>query len=449
MTAHRRTLWLLPLLLSVGSAAAQEATPATAPPASTGEVRLAGPSAPLTLERAIELALERNVRALTAEQRVKVAEARVSQARAAFLPDLTLNGSYTRRLYEGVDPVVSAYNALGANAQARMTLFDARAFPLHAAATHEREATKLEAAEERRRVAFTAAEAFIGALTADQVLAAAQRRLEFAKTSQRDAESRFEAQLVSSNDVTKATLELATAEREAVRARGDRDAVYVTLAYVIAEPEVTSLQAPDQLLDQSRVASGVADLEQANTNRLDLQARRERVESLRSLALEPLMRLIPTLNLSAQFRLTNEPGLSGRNHDGSATVDLRWDLFDGGERYAARRERLALTRISELETLDLERQLTAEVRRAQVSVTSAQGALKQAQLAAGAAEKNAEEITILYRQGLTSALETADAGVQLFDAQVALARERFGLALAFFDLRAALGLDPLGRKAPK
>ncbi len=428
----------------MGPASAQESTRSDQPPSEAASPERA--SSELTLERAIELALERNVRSLSAEQRVKVAEARLSSARAAFFPELTVSGSYTRRLYATAN---NDGNVLGANASARMTLLDARVFPLYAAASHEKEATRLEAAEERRRVAFTAAEAFLQALTADQVLAAAQRRWEFAQTSLRDAQSRFEAQLVSSNDVTKARLEQATSERERVRAQGDRDSAYVTLSYVIAEESLAPLTQPQRLLEQAGVVSAAVNMETARERRLDVQARQERLEGLRSLALEPLMRLLPTLNLSAQYTLTNDPGFNRRPEDGSATLELRWELFDGGERYAVRRERLALAKIAELESVDLDRQLSAEVRTAQVSVTSARGALQQAQVAAEQAEKNAEEITILYRQGLTSALETANAGVQMFDAQVALARERFGLALAFFDLRAALGLDPLGREAQK
>jgi hypothetical protein len=40
----------------------------------------------------------------------------------------------------------------------------------------------------------------------------------------------------------------------------------------------------------------------------------------------------------------------------------------------------------------------------------------------------------------------SDASAGLFDAEVALARERYGLALAMLDLRAALGLDPAGQE---
>jgi len=58
------------------------------------------------------------------------------------------------------------------------------------------------------------------------------------------------------------------------------------------------------------------------------------------------------------------------------------------------------------------------------------------------------ETAELYRQGLSTALQAADANVSLFEAEVTLVQERYGLAIAFLNLEAALGLDPFG-KEPK
>ncbi len=60
--------------------------------------------------------------------------------------------------------------------------------------------------------------------------------------------------------------------------------------------------------------------------------------------------------------------------------------------------------------------------------------------------KNAAEIAELYRQGLSNALQVADANVSLFEAEVEVARQRNGLALALLNLRAAQGLDPFGKE---
>ena len=70
-------------------------------------------------------------------------------------------------------------------------------------------------------------------------------------------------------------------------------------------------------------------------------------------------------------------------------------------------------------------------------------------MAQDVARKNAAETAELYRQGLASALQVADANVSLFDADVALVRQRFNLGVAFLNLEAALGLDPFGKEPRK
>ena len=166
----------------------------------------------------------------------------------------------------------------------------------------------------------------------------------------------------------------------------------------------------------------------------------------RASAQEPLARLLPSLGLSGNFFWTDEPGLNGRPTDGFLALDLTWELFDGGERYAERRERLALARAGRLELDATTRRVEVDLSQAQVGLSRARASLQQGELAVKVARRNVEETGELYRQGLASALAVSDANLRLFEAEVSLARARYGLGLALLDLRAALGLDPLGKE---
>lgn len=411
--------------------------------------------APLTLEQAVSLAVERNERTRSAGERAQAAAARVGRARAFFFPELSATGTYTRRQREttrevgGETVVIQRRDALGTTATARWTLFDARGFPLLRAARLEGEAAGLEARDARRQVGFEAAQAFLTTLNAQQVRAAAEQRLAFARATLEDARARAEAGLTSSNDVTRAELEASTAEVEAAQARGSEETSRLELAYLLVLEAPPARLAPPEAL----FAAATRELEapegparEALARRPDVEATRKRAEALSAQAGEPLMRLLPTLGVSAQYRLTNEAGLSGRTGDGTLGADLSWTLFDGGERYAERRERLSLARAAALDAKAVERRVGVEVEQARVSFRNAQAALQQGTLAARAAQKNAEEAAELYRQGLASALTVADASLRLFEAEVALARARFGLGLALLDFRAAVGLDPVGKE---
>jgi outer membrane protein TolC len=211
---------------------------------------------------------------------------------------------------------------------------------------------------------------------------------------------------------------------------------------------VGSLVLPLALNDSAAAAPPPAAtlVEAGERRRLDIVAARETAAAAHLFAQEPLLRWVPNLGFSAASRLTNEGGLSGRESDWSMALALGWSLYDGGERLAERTERRALARITDLEARAQERQVELDVETARVTLESAQAGIQAALVAVEVARRNAEETAELYRQGLTRALEVADANVRLFEAEVALAAERFGLGLAFLDLRAAVGLDPLGRE---
>lgn len=411
-------------------------------------------SEPLTLERAVMLAATRNERAAVATARIAAADATVRRARAFFFPDVTVGGTYTRRAYETVrrigdeDVTIQNFDALNGTVNLFQPLFDARAIPLYRRAKLERDSIRLDAAEDRRILMFEAADAFVVTLSLEQVALAAARRRDLARSTHEDARARFEAGLVSSNDVTKAELELATAEREVSTTSGDARTAYLELGNLLNTEVRGPLVPPAGLLEAATDSLPQVDqlVRDARERRLDIAAQELHAQALRVFATEPSKRIIPSVGLNGQYRATNEGGLSGRDQDGSMAVNILWNPFDGGERSADRAERRALARAAELETELATREVELDVRSAIVGIESQQASTRQAEAAVDAARRNARETSVLYRQGLARAIEVADANARLFEAEVAEARARYQIALALLDLRSAVGLDPLGQE---
>jgi outer membrane protein TolC len=184
--------------------------------------------------------------------------------------------------------------------------------------------------------------------------------------------------------------------------------------------------------------------ENAGERRPDILSARLQVKAQEALAREPLTRLFPVLGASAQYRLNN-------NDDSEAgallfTVDLTWTLFDGGERYAERRERLALARAKSLDTMARTRRVDVAVERARVSLRTTQAALERSEVAVRVARQNAQDTGVLSRRGVPSSLAISDALLRQFESEVALVRARYALGSALLELRAAVGLDPLGKE---
>lgn len=398
------------------------------------------PAQPLTIERAVELAMTRNERAAIAQTTVEAAEARVRRARTAFLPRVDINGTWRNDYNDPTDRTLSG------SALVTQPLFEPRVFPLYRQARYERDAARLNATESTRLLGYDAAAVFLSTLSAEQVLRAAEQRRDFAQTNLDDVRARFEAGLVSSNDVTRAELELATAVRGVAQAQGDVQASRVELANLLNADVSGPLAPPTTLLDAADdvpVANPLT-ITTAQSRRSDIAALRAEVEALRAFTDETRARFLPSVTATAQTRNINDGPLSSRENDGFVGVGLNWPVFDAGQRAADRAERTAQLRGAELQ-LDLQlRDVERQLRSAAVQLATEQAALREAGAALRAARKNADETTVLYREGLASALELADATQRLFEAEVAEVTARYRMALAWLSLREAEGVAPVG-----
>jgi outer membrane protein TolC len=179
-----------------------------------------------------------------------------------------------------------------------------------------------------------------------------------------------------------------------------------------------------------------------------VRSSRIRVGAARELAKEPLWRWVPSINLTGQADTTSTAGTSGKTETWFVGLSAVWTIWDGGERGADRDDLLAQAEAADLQVSQQLRRVALEVETALSALTSARDTVTVANAAVTAARKNVEETRTLYRQGLARALEVADATAGLFDAEVAAARERYGLGIALLSLRAAVGVGPLDGGAP-
>jgi outer membrane protein TolC len=402
--------------------------------------RAAADPAPLRVEDVVAVALKRSERARIADLNVVVADATVARARTAFLPVLTASGN--EQLRGASDPTSVTTGQLALN----QPLLNPSAFPLYAQSKDLLESTRAQSMDDQRQLAFDAARAFFVVLLADEVVQAAQRKLETARANVNDTEARGQAALVSSNDVSRAQIDVGASERELAGDQGSLEAAYVQLAFTINAPVARALAPPTTLLAAGKGPVPPIDdlVALARRRRPDLAAHRYAAAAAHDFASEPMLRLVPTIGLAAAVSATSNPPLSGRSTDETLALTATWTLFDAGVRYADQHAREATAEIADLNTELLARTVDSQVRSAAALLTSAQTALSGAEKAMTAARQSADETSILYRQGLAKAIELVDANEQRFAAEVNDATAEFTVATAYLALRQALGLDPIG-----
>jgi outer membrane protein TolC len=222
------------------------------------------------------------------------------------------------------------------------------------------------------------------------------------------------------------------------------------LGYLLDAPDAVrgKLVVPEFLIEAASAEAADTEglIEEALARRLDVGSLRWVASARRNLAKAPMLGWVPSLSASGQYRLTNEAAFNNKTWNWNVGATLTWSIFDGGARFGQDKEQRALARIADLNLQAAVRRVDVEVRNALVSLDIQRAAVKQARAAQQVAQKNAAETSELYRQGLASALEVADANISLFDADVAFVRQRFALGVSFLNLEAALGLDPFGKE---
>jgi outer membrane protein TolC len=432
----RRFLPLLALVPTLVAAAARADTPppSAAPPAPPAA------TAALALEEALRLALANNERALKAPLRVEVAAGALDKARTAFLPTLSATGTGALHPRDKNDRLWSG----GGSLQLNQPILNMSAFPLYAQARHTLESERWGAAQDKRLLAFDTARAFVVCLTSERLLDVSRQKLDRARAIQKNAEARAKAQLASSNDVTLAMVDSASAARDVATAEGNVAKAYVQLSFLVGKTVTGPLADPDRTMRAAETGAFRMDdvTRLAEGRRPDVRSAEEKTAALRESAKEPLYRLAPTLALSGQVKLTIDPVPPDKLHDESAQLTLTWNIYDAGVRYADRRQRLAQAESQALDERALRRSIATDVAAALASLRAAREAYRLAGEGVEATRKHTAETETLYQQGLARALEVVEANSRRFEAEVNRETTKFAMAQAYLDLRLAIGLDP-------
>jgi outer membrane protein TolC len=379
----------------------------------------------LTLDQAIQLALTRNERAQISDLQTTEADAAVERAHVAFLPVLNASGNDTIR------PRDTPKNGAQGSLTLQQPLIVLSAIPLLAEAKHNLEAQHAQTIEDKRQLTFDVAKAYFAVLLAQEVVVAAQKKLDTATADVADTDAQFKAQLVSSNDVTRAQISLSTSVRELLQDRSQLATAYLDLGFIINAPAPTTLVPPSALLDAGKQPPPPAEtlVDQSLAARPDLVARKDNALAAHDFAREPRYRYFPTLALIGQLTATANAGTSGHDVAGARSADIR--------------SRDAAAKIADLQSQELVRSIDTDVRTAASQLTAAQAALAAAKDAATASGKGASETAILYKQGLAKAIELVDANEQRFTAEVSYAEAEYSVANAYLALRQAMGQGPL------
>ncbi len=413
-------------------------------------------TAPLTIDRALELAVTRNEGLKVSTERLRESQANVSAARAAYLPTLDVNFLYTPTQASPLLKIPAG--VFGPNEQTfranlireNVVRFDVsqplytggrlnHAFGAQAAA---QEGSRLDVERARQQLTLRVYETFYAALMADQGVGTTEEGVRIAERHLELAQVRYEAGSSARLDVLRAEVELANARARLIRARSTASVSYQALRTVLSLPQGEALQLAGTLDDVPALPASI-ELEKALPIRADIRAlgqQREAAERLVSLANADLK---PAVALSGNFQY-QEDGVNQlfdtSNRSYQFGVAVRVPIFNGpavAARRAGATARMAQAEHGANAALDSARlelaTASTELAAAREIVATQQKALELAREGLGIAE-------VSYENGVVTVAELNDARLSLLETEWELMQAKYSQIVAAARTRFAAGL---------
>ncbi len=391
------------------------------------------PELRLSLQAAIEIALENNYDLLLALERGQEARGAAFTQLGALLPNLSGTTDYRKlKTFQGEfggSPVASSPRDIW-DGRARLTqpIFSLSLIQRWLAGRTGVEAADLEAEVARRDTIATAALLYMEVLRAEASVKARKSNVDLSRSLLKLTEGRKAAGVATGIDVIRAKTQVARERRFLIDARNERKRATFDLIRAIAIPDDTSLVLTDQL-ELVHVGEQTADeaVRVAFQNRVELraQARREKVAEL-TLASVTSER-IPSVDFRGDYGLVGE-NAGDRVGTYSAGAFLSWPLYDGRREGRISESRSQL-RQEEIRRKNLIHQISIDARDARQTLELAR---EEALVAQEALDLALEQLRLSQRAFLVGTLTH----LEVISAQNGVANARDDVIDALFNLNA-------------
>lgn len=422
-----------------GTAAAAEAQPAAATTNTTND-RPPIDAPKVSFDEAIKRAMERNPNAELAMEEIKRSQALYEQVRASWLPTLNANATYTHldgdRVVNGA--VFAAQDQLNGNLQLTVPLLSAKNWANSARAKENVQYAKLSSTDQKRQVAIAAGRAYLTVIAQHRVLESSVRARDTARAHEEYAKSRFTGGIGTRLDAARASQERAASETRVQTQTLALERAEEALGVLLGESG--PIDVVDAVLPET--PSLQAAIGEAEKNRMDVVAQRERVEISRRSVRDNYADYLPVLNAVAQPFFQTPATPTQPKTGWQVQLILQIPLYDGGLRYGLAHEREALRDQSRTKLDALLRQVRSDVRTSFEAVQRADAALDQAREAARLAEESLSLAQTAYKAGATTNIEVIDAERRALDATTDAAVAEDAARQARLDLLYSSGRFP-------
>lgn len=466
MSLHRIFLLAVALVASAHQARAQARDVRSAPPSDTLR---------LSVEEAVTRAVRHSDETRLSAAQLEVTEAQITTARAAGLPQIRLNGSYTQVIENARANIVGSvfgqaftYNT---NANISQTFFQGgRIFAGTRAANNSRQAARYDLAETRARVAVDVQRAYFQALLSDRLYEIQVKNVELADERLKQVERLESGGRAARYDVLRARVGKTNLEPGLIQAQSDRELSILEVKRIlnvsVDQPLVlTSALDPDAL---QAFITNVANDSSADPVRPSVRSAEAIVEARGEGIRVARADMLPTVSAFFQtgyLALPSNNGLptiwgqssstlcpsgspptricqnNGWFPDRNFGVQISWPLFDGLRAKGNVDLAQAQRRVAEVQLVQEREQVQLERARARAEFARARAAYEAQRDNAREAEEAYRLAALRFERGLDTQLDASAVQLELLIAKTNEARSIFDLYIAAAELARARGIS--------
>jgi outer membrane protein TolC len=398
----------------------------------------------LTLERAVQLALEYHPSIFSADAAVRSANATLTQAQASYYPTITASGSYTRT--EGAfvfnpafPPRIQFYDNFSTTIAVSQTLFDfGRMVHRVSSSGQVLTAAESDALSIKENVVANVQIAYYALIQATMIIHVTDEAVKRAEDHLARAKAFFEVGRRPQFDVTKAEVDLANAQVNLLRAENQQQLTKVQLENMMGvHPKNSFTVKGDFLVESFSMSLDSAKLIALET-RPELISARARLEAAHSLISAAWAQNLPVFSASYNWTWSNFhfPLVNRWN----AGISFSVPLFQGFSISAQVEQAQANADAAEANLRLLIESVNTEVEQNYLALKEAMERVRATSKLVEQAELNFRLAERQYAAGVGAALEVADAELALSNARITRIQAMFDYNNYLVRLRRAMGI---------
>jgi len=411
----------------------------------------------ITIDQAIELALENNSSIQIAQKSAQIYDQQVKQYWSYVYPQINLSGSYTRTLHpqEAITSMgkfrMSLDNATSATAEASLLLWKGGAVSAGIRmGKYHSQSGYLQLAETQNIIKDNVNTLCFGIILSHALIQVQQESLDIAKDQLKEINQRYKEGLASDLDVLNQKVKISNIEPSLIQAKNAYEIGLLTLRRILNKDPQDPLSLKWNLKDIMEYQ--IPDLETlfdtAQKNRPELIISELSVKMAKEQVNVAKADHYGSLTAFANATYSGSSNeviipMSSYNSSYGTAVGLRLNipLFEGFRVSSQVRQKELAYEQALMQAQDTQRDIKIEVKTAWLNLNEARERIISTGGVIGQARKNLHSTNLRYRNGLASRLDLDEAALLLHDAELHFVQAVHDAYVALSKLSYAIGKD--------